>query len=400
MRKQLVLISLLTGIMGVFSAGFAAAKIPTIAVVDFGISGVSADVSRQVTQKFRDELLKSKLFNVPSRDETEKAFAKRDLVYKMKLEQIECQNVSCAVKVGVALKVHQTIIGRIVKDEKQKTSLIWAKLVNVQSSDVVFVASVEDSAAADLNELAIKLAKKVVNWMPKPGETEEQVKKRRLAQQKQDEAEKTRQREERLKKLTYRKPGTCPAGMIIIPAGEFVMGSASGDADHRQDEAKNKKVMVGEFCVDKYEYPNKKGAVPFRQAEWFAGKEECKAQGKRLCTEAEWEKACKGTKGFEYPYGNKLDQQKCNTGHKEGDKLVKGRVAKTGSYKDCVNDYGVYDMSGNVWEWVADYYNPDNRSFVLRGGSYSSSPLATRCAMRREGIAFMRRKDIGFRCCK
>ncbi len=202
-----------------------------------------------------------------------------------------------------------------------------------------------------------------------------------------------------MKKLAYREPGACPEGMVLVPAGEFTMGSDPTDSDRRDNEAKNKKVMVKEFCIDKYEYQNKKNAIPYRKAEWFAGKG-CEEQGKRLCSEAEWEKACKGTRGFKYPYGNQFDPQKCNVGRREGDKTIKGKTARSGAKVDCVSDYGVYDMSGNVWEWVADYYDADAKTFVLKGGSYGSSPEAARCSMRREGMAFMRRKDIGLRCCK
>jgi formylglycine-generating enzyme required for sulfatase activity len=401
MKRKLAMITLTLWLGLPFVSGPAvAARKTTIAVVDFGISEVSEETSRKLTQKIREVLSKSQLVNVSSRDEIEKSLEKADMLYKMKLEQVECQNVSCAIKVGAALKAGKVIIGKIIKDEKHKNYVIWAKLINVAKGDVEFVASVEGALDADLTQLAIQLGEKVANWLPKPGETEEQVRKRRIEQQRREEEAKERQREKRLKELAYRKPGTCPKGMILIPAGEFIMGSDPADADRLDNEAANKKVMVKEFCIDKYEYPNRAGATPFRKAEWFAGKDECQNQGKRLCTEAEWEKACKGTNGFKYPYGNQFDPQKCNVARQEGDKLIKGRVDRAGTHKDCVTGYGVYDMSGNVWEWTADYYDPDARTFVLRGGSYGSSPRAARCSMRREGMPFIRRKDIGFRCCK
>jgi len=260
---------------------------------------------------------------------------------------------------------------------------------------------VEGPEGSDLTKLAVKLARKVVSWMPQPGETEEQARKRRLAEMRKEEEAIMRAREAERKKLAQRKPGTCPEGMILIPAGEFIMGSAPDDPDRLSNEPKAKKVYVAEFCIDKYEFPNKEGAIPFRKAQWFAGKEECEAQGKRLCTEAEWEKACKGTKGFRYPYGNEFDPKKCNTGTLEaGGKLREGRIAKSGAYKECKSDYGVYDMSGNMWEWVADEYDPGTRTYVLRGGSFASNPKASRCSARRGGIPFLGRQDNGFRCCK
>jgi formylglycine-generating enzyme required for sulfatase activity len=382
-----------------FDSAYGATKIP-IAVVDFAISNLSEETSRQVTQKFRDALAENQAFKVLGRDEVDKSFEKVDLLYRTKMEQVDCQDVSCAVKVGTSLKIDKVIVGRIIKDEKDKMCVVLAKLISVSKGDEEFTASVEGPLDADLNQLGAKLGKKVAGWLPAPGESEETAKKRRIAEQKKEETEKARQREARLKKLTYRKPGTCPKGMILIKAGEFVMGSDPNDPDRKKNEVANKKVMVEEFCIDKYEYPNKQGSTPFRKAEWFAAKEECKAQGKRLCTEAEWEKACKGTKGFKYTYGNQVDTKKCNTASKEGGKLVKGRIAKSGSFKDCVNDYGIYDMSGNMWEWTADYYDPVIRTFVIRGGSFNNGDEKARCAARRSAMPFAGRKDTGFRCCK
>ncbi len=170
MRKYMGAIIIIIGLSLTFGHSFGADK-TRIAVVDFGVSGVTEDDSRQITQKFRAVLVQSQLLNVSSRDEIEAALEKEDTLYKTKLSQAECQNVSCAVKVGAYLKVDKTIIGKIIKNEKQKTSLVWAKLINVSKRDVEFVASIEGPLEADLNQLATKLGEKVVNWIPKPGET-------------------------------------------------------------------------------------------------------------------------------------------------------------------------------------------------------------------------------------
>ncbi len=396
MRKQLIMICVVA-LLGICSNPVFALDKTSVAVVDFGASALKEELSKQASNKFRQVLTKSQVFQVYSGADIDKALEKNDLLYKMKQEQVDCQNVACAVKVGTALKVKNTIIGKILK--KKDKYILWAKMINVSKRDVTFLVSVEGELNTDLNQLAEKLGNKMVEWMPKEGETDKQAKGRRQKAQLKEEAEKKRQIQARLKKLAYRKPGTCPSDMILIPAGEFTMGSPVDDPERLSNEAKNKKVMVKEFCIDKYEYPNKKGEIPFRKAEWFAGKEVCESMGKHLCTESEWEKACKSGKGFRYTYGNEFNKKKCNTAGSRADNKV-DRIERAGGYKDCVNDYGIYDMSGNVWEWTADYYNVGSRTFVLRGGSFAGSPSTSRCSMRREGMPFIHRKDIGFRCCK
>jgi hypothetical protein len=390
MKKRSAIVFMILGIaIGLFCIQAFGAENFKLAVVDFGISEIPEETSQNFTQKFRDTLSQNQSLNILTRAEVETSFDKIDLLSKSKLEQVDCQDVSCAARVGTTLNVDKVIIGRIIKDKKQGY-VIWAKLVDVSKRDVEFTASVEGVLGADLNQLAISLGQKVIDWLPKPGESEGTVRNRRLSQEKAEEDAKQREQEELLKKLAYRKPGTCPQGMVLVPAGEFTMGSKDNP----------KKVKVDEFCIDVYEFPNQKGELPFRKAEWFAAKEECKAQGKRLCTEAEWEKACKGTKGFMYPYGDQPEQRKCNTATLEENKLIKNQVAQCGTYKECVNDYGIYDMSGNMWEWTADYYDPNIKTFVLRGGSHNVVTDKSSCTNRLGAIPFMGRKDTGFRCCK
>jgi len=101
------------------------------------------------------------------------------------------------------------------------------------------------------------------------------------------------------------------------------------------------------FCIDKYEYPNFPGATPVT-ATLERARSLCEGQGKRLCSSTEWVAACSGTEEWLFPYGNQYDPSKCNT----ADNARGGGVAKSGAFSECVSSFGVYDMSGNLAEWV------------------------------------------------
>ncbi len=109
--------------------------------------------------------------------------------------------------------------------------------------------------------------------------------------------------------------------------------------------------VVTDFCIDIYEYPNRAGAKP-RLMGYFDASAECERQGKRLCNSAEWVKACSGPEKQLYPYGDAYKPARCNT----SDNPRSRGLAGAGAYADCVNGYGLYDMSGNAAEWtVADF---------------------------------------------
>ena len=181
---------------------------------------------------------------------------------------------------------------------------------------------------------------------------------------------------------------SCPDGMRPVAAGSFKMGTAPGDPMMGFDEKTLSAIEVGAFCVDIFEYPNKKGAPPTANVGFADARRLCEAQGKRLCSENEWEKSCKGPGNAKWPYGNGFDSNTCNTEDDIGDARS---LSPSGRFAKCRSGYGVADMSGNVSEWTSDR--------VIKGGSFASGDYAVRCSARKNGASFARSSEVGFRCC-
>ncbi len=149
---------------------------------------------------------------------------------------------------------------------------------------------------------------------------------------------------------------------------------------------------------------------PVTGVNWFAAKEYCEWRNARLPSEAEWEKAARGPDGFEYPWGNEWDAKITNTGD---DGAWDEGMAPVGAYAKNKSPYGAFDMSGNVWEWVADWYAPyEGSSYtteafgksnrVIRGGGGGVGHYAIsyffRGATRQFAEPEMESEDVGFRC--
>jgi eukaryotic-like serine/threonine-protein kinase len=197
--------------------------------------------------------------------------------------------------------------------------------------------------------------------------------------------------------------------MVFVPAGEFTMGSGNGE----EDEKPVHQVYLDAFWIDQTEVTNAMYAkcvddgvckeptdiISFSRSSYYGNSEfddypvlyvdweqayaYCSWADGRLPTEAEWEKAAHGTGGKTYPWGENISCDKAN--YKES---CVGDTTKVGSYPDGIGPYGVYDMAGNVWEWVNDWYGetyyqslpssnplgPDSGQYrVLRGGSWGSN---------------------------
>ena len=268
------------------------------------------------------------------------------------------------------------------------------------------------------------------------------------------------------------------ADMVLVPAGEFWMGSDQAEVDRFVDgckkaglaedtckgwggrETPRHRVMLDALYIDKFEVtnalferfvratshrttaeregkgwayqqkdgkwqwlqvdgaewrkPNGPGSSsdsthPVVQVSWHDADAYCKWAGKRLPTEAEWEKAARGNDGRRYPWGEEWDDSKAN-----GNMSVKTTSA-VGRYSGGTSPYGAHDMAGNVAEWVADWFDaqyyerspernpqgPDSgQSRVLRGGSWGNNPIILRSAFRSYNSPVNRLDNFGFRCAR
>jgi formylglycine-generating enzyme required for sulfatase activity len=225
--------------------------------------------------------------------------------------------------------------------------------------------------------------------------------------------------------------------MVLIPAGTFQMGSNSG----HDDEQPVHSVTLDSYYMDVYEVTNAMYAqcvsdgacsppfgagssiresyyevssydnYPVITVDWNQAMAYCNWAGKRLPTEAEWEYAARGgLRGGPYPWGEGIDCDWANYWPGASCVFV-GDTSEVGSYPP--NGYGLYDMAGNVWEWVADWYNesyyrtslvenpsgPANGTYrVLRGGSWGANGNYLRVASRSYYNPTTQYLDVGFRC--
>ena len=227
--------------------------------------------------------------------------------------------------------------------------------------------------------------------------------------------------------------------MVFIPAGEFFMGSNDGSNDAKPV----RKVYLDGYSIDKYEVtfaqfyqfigltghrkPRLAGYLsasvtediplfikPFNPVvgvSWDDAVEYCQWKGKRLPTEAEWEKAAKGPDQRKWPWGNEESSEFANLIGDDGAPYT----APVNQFKRDVSPYGVYDLAGNVMEWVADWYNQDSYrvlpvrnpvgvsegdSRVIRGASWNDSIKRAQTSIRFKMYPEYRDVTIGFRCAK
>ena len=220
--------------------------------------------------------------------------------------------------------------------------------------------------------------------------------------------------------------------MVLIPAGYFNIGSQSG----LNDEAPIVSVWIDSFYIDETEVTNEEYKVfcdstkrpypanppwdttyfvskknyPVIYVSWEDANAFAKWINKRLPTEAEWEKAARAGTSTKYFCGDTITGGDANfVGTDENDTWKHASPVKSFS----PNEYGLYDMYGNVWEWCSDNYSKDAYFFItspnpkglrtgtekiIRGGSWDSSPEYLRSTIRGKNKPNMKNSNVGFRC--
>lgn len=214
--------------------------------------------------------------------------------------------------------------------------------------------------------------------------------------------------------------------LAYIPGGYFVMG----DEDGEENERPAAKVFVQSFYIDIYEITNKQYKLfdrkfknstsldcdhcPVTDVTWEKAESYCKWAGKRLPSEAEWEKAAKGTQQFKWPWGNLPLKNRANIlGNLESqsNEGYNASPAPVGSFPQGATVFGVFDMAGNVWEWTNSLYLPYKNNVnsdiryqkqyrVIRGGSWKNIPENARTTFRHPVPPDTKLQNIGFRCAK
>ncbi len=183
--------------------------------------------------------------------------------------------------------------------------------------------------------------------------------------------------------------------MAYIPEGALVAGTPADRLPRLADEEMSGEQMILDgFYIDEFPYPNEEGAIPLTNVSRDEARRLCAEQGKRLCSELEWERACKGPDNLTYEYGEKYRESVCKTGRQPG-------LRPSGFTIGCESAFGVKDMHGGGFEWTDSPWGrgSEREAGVLRGGNDRAGELVGRCANARRADPEQRSGIVGFRCC-
>jgi sulfatase modifying factor 1 len=375
---------------------------PAVAVVDLEARNLPVDDARILSDRLRHELIALGKYTVVERGEMEAILGEQGF------QQSGCTSQECVVEMGQLLGATHMVAGSVGK--LGDLYMITVRMVDVASGTVLRAAEASVEGAI---ELLVKTA------IPSVA--------RQLSCMVQDSVSETA-----AATAAQPPPEPPPADMVWVAPGEFTMGSSTSMGLRK---APTHQVYLDGFFIDKYEVtqeqfekasgknPSKHDKCPtcpvesvtFRMAESY-----CRAQGKRLPTEAEWEKACKAGSNADYPWGSNPDMMGDYAWYIENasTKIFGTLRASAGERpvgQKKPNAYGIYDMVGNVFELVSDYWDRDyyeqsprdnptgpqqGNNHVCRGGYYKSAAPYANCVWRGMTTEGYGVHLIGFRCAR
>lgn len=188
--------------------------------------------------------------------------------------------------------------------------------------------------------------------------------------------------------------------MVYVPPGPFILGRMNAEALGPVASPSEPLAVVTElpgFYIDRFEFPNatqdKNGNAvkPVGRVTHDQAAETCTRMGKRLCTEVEWEKACKGPENYIYAYGDTFDETKCGKTIDEAYNI--------GDRAGCLSGYGAADLSGGLREWTSTPAGTKGNRRVVKGGFRANHESGSRCAFSLDEAVGYADGTLSFRCC-
>ena len=184
--------------------------------------------------------------------------------------------------------------------------------------------------------------------------------------------------------------------MVWIPPGPFVAGTPADVLPRAPDEEMpGVQVVLHGYYIDQYPFPNEPGAIETTGLSRNDAKEKCETQGKRLCSELEWERACKGPKSTVYEYGDSYRRDDCGV-------AAVVALVPAGARPACRSAFDVFDLHGGAFEWTSSAWErgTSERDVVaVRGGSGEPGEVFGRCANAAPKRSSAKLSSVGFRCC-
>jgi formylglycine-generating enzyme required for sulfatase activity/TolB-like protein len=448
-------------------------KRKTIAVIEYselrGQEHVHSASGRLLAERLTTELVKSGQVEVIERSQLQK------VMNELKLESSGMVDEATAKSIGRILGVEAIVTGTMAKTGSDIE--IHSRLIRVADGLILSAVTAADATttfdglSAQDSRAALKLAEEELRRLEElQAAVREQQKLKALQQQIEEKKKEIAEERSRLKQDeaqgsvsqapaksidTSEIVGNDGAPMVLVPAGESVMGHEASDGP----DGPARQVYLDAFYIDKFEVttgryaqflkttkreppkywdqviPASDGERPVIGVFWDDAEAYCHWVGERLPTEAEWEKAVRGSDGRLNPWGTEeASKSLANVGWHGSDSYTAGykAIAPVGSYPSDRSPYGVYDLAGNVTEWVADWFDPHyyrygpksnpkgpngGREKVIRGGSHWNlnhvySPISVfvsshsrethtiDAADRGYGDPLHRHDAIGFRCAR